>query len=454
MNSQKSRSIRRISVTKLFGMYNYDLYVPDASAGSEKIFILYGDNGSGKTSILKIAFHLLAPEDQSGHKSEVAPIPFKRFEIELHNNTLIWAERSKGNLTGGFMMGVKVKGRKERTVEFVAVEENSIRATSKKHDAQIKAFLTYLGKLDISLYLLSDDRTIRLAGREDRDSLYDIEYGEEWIYMEAESRARIRRRHQINPEQISQHRLAQSISRAEVWIRSKAIQGSSIGESNVNTLYSEILRRIISLPKVTKIAEKDTKKKIDERLSKLETECKQYSQYGLLPKFSGREIMKAVSSAPPGQIEIITNVLNPYLESLEKKLEALTEVYTRVNSLVSIINRFLTNKLFSYDLHRGIAISSDDGTSLSPFMLSSGERHLLLLFCNSFVAVDRPSILMIDEPELSLNIKWQRKLIVSLLDCIGDSPVQYLLATHSMELLAQHRDRVAKLESSNKSYQR
>jgi len=80
-------------------------------------------------------------------------------------------------------------------------------------------------------------------------------------------------------------------------------------------------------------------------------------------------------------------------------------------------------------------------------MLSSGERHLLLLFCNSFVAVDRPSILMIDEPELSLNIKWQRKLIYSLLDCIGESPVQYLFATHSMELLAQHRDKVAKLEN-------
>lgn len=451
MKELKSRSIKRISVTNLFGMYDYDLTVQENSIEPEKILILYGDNGSGKTSILKIAFHLLAPEDQSGHKSEVAPIPFKRFEIELHNGTVIWAERPKRKLKGGFSMGIKVQRRKEKTIEFVAVEGNSIRSTSEKHDAQTHEFLAYLSELDISLYLLSDDRTIRQAGRVDRDLQYDIEFGEELIYMEAESRARVRRRHQINPEQIAQHRLSQSISRAETWIRGRAILGSSIGESNVNTLYSEILRNLISLPKGSKISQKTSKVTIERRLAKLESKYKQFSQYGLLPEFSGIGIMQAVSSAPTAQIEIITNVLNPYLESLEKKLEAMTEAYTRVNSLVSIINRFLTNKLLSYDLHKGITIYSDDKTLLDPSMLSSGERHLLLLFCNSFVAVDRPSILMIDEPELSLNIKWQRKLILSLLDCVGDSPVQYLFATHSMELLAQHRDRVVKLENRRAS---
>lgn len=72
----------------------------------------------------------------------------------------------------------------------------------------------------------------------------------------------------------------------------------------------------------------------------------------------------------------------------------------------------------------------------------------MLLFCSTLVAADRPSILMIDEPEISLNIKWQRKLLTSLLGCIGENQVQYVFATHSMEILAQHRDKVCKLEST------
>ena len=186
MKKLKTSSIRRISVTNLFGMYDYDLCVSDDTIKPEKILILYGDNGSGKTSILKIAFHLLAPEAKAGHKSEVSPIPFKRFEIELHNDTIIWAERSRGKLKGSFSMGIKSRRQKEKIIDFVAVEGYSIRSTSDKHDVQTREFLGYLRNLDISLYLLSDDRTIRLAGIEDQKSPNDIEFDEEYFYMDAE----------------------------------------------------------------------------------------------------------------------------------------------------------------------------------------------------------------------------------------------------------------------------
>ncbi len=141
-----------------------------------------------------------------------------------------------------------------------------------------------------------------------------------------------------------------------------------------------------------------------------------------MPKFQGGEILAAVSKAPGSQLGIIANVLNPYLESLEKKLEVFADTYRRVDSLMTVINRFLTNKTLTFGLQSGLAVTADDKTVLTPQMFSSGERHLFLLFCNSLVAVDRPSIMMIDEPEISLNIKWQRTLLSSLLECIGDSP--------------------------------
>jgi energy-coupling factor transporter ATP-binding protein EcfA2 len=82
---------------------------------------------------------------------------------------------------------------------------------------------------------------------------------------------------------------------------------------------------------------------------------------------------------------------------------------------------------------------------LAPAALSSGEKQLLLLFCNVIAAKNRTALFLLDEPELSLNIKWQRKLLQTLLQLIGDSPVQLLVATHSLELLSSYRSHVLPL---------
>ena len=53
---------------------------------------------------------------------------------------------------------------------------------------------------------------------------------------------------------------------------------------------------------------------------------------------------------------------------------------------------------------------------------------------------------MIDEPEISLNVKWQRELIQSLLEITEGANVQFIFASHSIELISQHLNRVVKLE--------
>ncbi len=449
MITKRTRAIKRISMTNLFGMYNYDLVVQGNTSTTEKLFILYGDNGSGKTTILKLAFYLLAPDRGKGYKNNAVKIPFERFEIELHDNTKIYAERPKGQLTGSFSMVIKSPRQKEKSVKFITNEDNVLRSNSEEQDKKTREFLNALSDLDISLYMLSDDRIMHFAGLKDRvqASFDNTEFDNEWIYSGSKLPTRLQRRYQIDPEEIAQRLLKQSISRVEMWIQSKVMLGSSIGESNITTLYNEILRRIVSQREDENFISTDTKKSIEKRVKKLELQCKEFAQYGFLPEFSGKQILAAVSSAQPKQTSIIINVLNPYLESLNKKLEAMAEVYRRVDSLVSIINRFLVNKKLTFNLRSGMAITSNNGMNLEPAMLSSGERHLFLLFCNSLVAVDRPSILMIDEPEISLNIKWQRRLLNSLMECSGDSPIQFLFATHSIELLAQHRSQVVKLEN-------
>ncbi|HAV1455310.1 TPA: ATP-binding protein, partial [Enterobacter hormaechei subsp. steigerwaltii] len=58
-------------------------------------------------------------------------------------------------------------------------------------------------------------------------------------------------------------------------------------------------------------------------------------------------------------------------------------------------------------------------------------------------------IFMIDEPEISLNIKWQRIIINSLLDITDGANIQFIFASHSLEIISQHRHRVVKLENEN-----
>jgi len=111
---------------------------------------------------------------------------------------------------------------------------------------------------------------------------------------------------------------------------------------------------------------------------------------------------------------------------------------------------FYTNKRLEFDIRQGIRIVTDQGQYIGPDLLSSGEKQLLLLFCSVLLAREKPSIFIIDEPEISLNVKWQRQLVGSLLSLVGSTDVQFVLATHSVELLARHRKRVVKLVNTKK----
>jgi ABC-type molybdenum transport system ATPase subunit/photorepair protein PhrA len=66
--------------------------------------------------------------------------------------------------------------------------------------------------------------------------------------------------------------------------------------------------------------------------------------------------------------------------------------------------------------------------------LSSGEKQLLILFLATFMLRKKESILLLDEPEISLHATWQRKLISTLRQI---NPLcQLIIVTHSASLYA------------------
>jgi predicted ATPase len=76
--------------------------------------------------------------------------------------------------------------------------------------------------------------------------------------------------------------------------------------------------------------------------------------------------------------------------------------------------------------------------------LSSGEQQILILF--TYIAFNSTDgkIFIIDEPELSLHIKWQEDFLEKLEKITPDS-TQLLLATHSPILANKKKDKAITL---------
>ena len=73
------------------------------------------------------------------------------------------------------------------------------------------------------------------------------------------------------------------------------------------------------------------------------------------------------------------------------------------------------------------------GASFSFDGLSSGQKEIIAtLFLVWYMTQDRPSIVLIDEPELHLNAEWQRIFVRKLADMAPKN--QYIFATHSEEI--------------------
>ena len=69
------------------------------------------------------------------------------------------------------------------------------------------------------------------------------------------------------------------------------------------------------------------------------------------------------------------------------------------------------------------------GEELAPYQLSSGEKQILVILLTVLVEDNESYVLFMDEPEVSLHIEWQKRLIDLILEL--NPNVQIILTTHS-----------------------
>lgn len=114
---------------------------------------------------------------------------------------------------------------------------------------------------------------------------------------------------------------------------------------------------------------------------------------------------------------------------LSKLIELHTEQQANerhVRDFVSLCNRYLTGKQIIYDNTKytifigaeGKDIRSADAQlaeALEMKMLSSGEKQIVSLFSHLFFSGESTFFVIIDEPELSLSVPWQRRFLPDIL---------------------------------------
>lgn len=444
-------NIVSIEIENLFGQLTYKL--PNSFSEQQDIsnlFILYGDNGSGKTTILRLIYSLLSHFEKQGHKSFVSRTPFKKFKIIFNNKIQVTASRPGKELIGPYKLEIAKGSKILESQTLKTNEEFGVRMELNPH---LPRLLEKLSQLNITYYFLTDRRHLECS-RQTQD--FGIGRKGERIIIERSLQKELFDDFPDNfPAEvmdIQDLELYQSISRVENWFQQQSFQGSSDGHSNANEIFMEVLRQLGK----QKIGKKDEKILDFNKQFKIVEELKErsetFKQFDIpTTTFPAEDIIEVLKKASPTHKETISNILTPYLEGIKARLNSLQEFRDHVSLFTETINSFFTRKFATYSLKEGLTITTSNNERLQPHLLSSGERHLLLILCNAIVARDFSSIFLIDEPELSLNIKWQRQLLGTLLKLSEGSQGQFILATHSIELLSQHEKNVVQLIDEGKN---
>lgn len=187
-----------------------------------------------------------------------------------------------------------------------------------------------------------------------------------------------------------------------------------------------------------------------QKLHELEETRTRLIEVGLLD----REEEAEFQIQPQDIDESTKNALAVYVEDVEKKLDVFKNLASKIELLRKIINaKFAYSyKTIAFDKRQGFVFTStyrstENGNSpLSPQYLSSGEQHELVLLYELLFKVDPNSLVLIDEPELSLHVGWQSQFLQDLQAITELADLDILLATHAPSIIADRWDLTVELK--------
>ena len=426
--------LQRIKVDGLFGTYNHDIKLNL----HDRVTLLHGPNGVGKTVILGMISALLQQRfDIFGR------IPFSRFVLVFDDGSTLKLEAKDG---------------------------------AESDDQRYRLRLTRNGKSQ-SATVGPAFRAIAIAARVDHlrphgdlaNTWIDIRDGEVLSTREVLSRYANSVPAAKNPdddlswfsdflENANVHFIeAQRLVRMDPDLRdSYGLVGRSRGPSMKTTVveYSRDFRKRLadtmaqygrqsqaldqSFPqRLIEAVDQLEVEELQDRMSKLDEKTADYTKMGILDETPTHPF--PVSSL--GQLDNTqARVMTLYVQDTKKKLQALGDLATRTRLLLKNVNQKYRHKKIQLDREEGVVATSDSGLPLTLSSLSSGEQQELVLQYDLLFRVPSNTIVLIDEPELSLHVAWQKKFLPDLLEIVQLSNFDALVATHSPFVVGDRTD--------------
>jgi predicted ATP-binding protein involved in virulence len=427
--------VRSISVRKLFGRFDHTIPLNQG----ERITIIHGPNGYGKTALLRLVhavFHL--------EVDEMRAIPFESLRVDLDDGAHLqidWKTLSSNSRAAIY----RIRVGEDLLSEFVwGTKEQNFVDVASYADRYVRA------RQESSRPPSTRDLLAFLKDR--RKSVEDFVFQKVWL-------------HHVPVHVISVHRLLTPTRKGHAQ-QVLGVRAGQPGEGREETfertvlVYSDELRdavgsikaeyagksqqldsafpmRAMEAMNAPPVPEHELKRKFED----LDQQRRWLDSLGILPSADTQVSM-------PGSVgdDAARKVLWLYACDVEDKLAVFNELADRVSLLQEIINQRFQFKRLKLDGERGFVFESDTGQELPPTALSSGEQHQLIMAYECLFRIDEDALLLIDEPELSLHVSWQVEFLHDLQRIIEIAKFDVLIATHSPQIIHDRWDLTVELQ--------
>lgn len=172
---------------------------------------------------------------------------------------------------------------------------------------------------------------------------------------------------------------------------------------------------------------------IKSKMIELESKRKEFVDTGILEEEQDdigiHDLLDAITESNRQNLSL-------YAIDTEEKLNALSSLSSSINLFRNLIDKNFNNKRIVFNKDHGFRfVATYSDSTILPQSLSSGEQHELVMFYDLIFNASENTLILIDEPELSLHIKWQLDYVDELLQIISATKFSAVLATHSPQII-------------------
>ena len=129
-----------------------------------------------------------------------------------------------------------------------------------------------------------------------------------------------------------------------------------------------------------------------------------------------------------------------YFSDAREKYKVFESLIAKLDLYERIVNSKLAFKKMVLSREEGISVVTNEKHKLELTSLSSGEQEILVLYYKLIFESD-VNLLLIDEPEISLHVAWQKEILDDFKEIVAlNKNVQVIISTHSPQIISGNWD--------------